>query len=197
MRIVARAVRPTIESQIVELKATGADVLAQFSASKFAAQAIRTVAGIGWHPTFLINSNSSSIGATLAPAGLENAKGLLTVRWEKNVTDPGEAEDPDIVAYKAFARKYMPNANLDDTTPVPGYNNAAAIVHVLKNCGDDLTRENLLKQATSLNGFKPPLIMPGVRVFNSPTNYAAFHDLQLAQFDGAQWHGLGAMISID
>ncbi len=188
---------PTIENQIVELKASGADVLVQLSASKFAAQAIRKVASLGWRPTFIINSNSSSVGGTLEPAGLENAKGLITARWEKNVTDPAEADDEGVKNYKAFAQKYMPKLNLDDATAVPGYNNAAAIEHVLRLCGDNLTRENLLKQATNLKDFMPPLILRGVKVYNSPDNYDAFHNMQLAQFDGKQWHGKGEMISLE
>jgi branched-chain amino acid transport system substrate-binding protein len=188
---------PTIENQIVELKASGADVLVQLSASKFAAQAIRKVASLGWQPTFIINSNSSSVGGTLEPAGLENAKGLITARWEKNVTDPAEAEDEGIKDYKAFAQKYMPRLNLEDATAVPGYNNAAAIEHVLKLCGDNLTRENLLKQATNLKDYTPPLILKGVKVYNSSDNYDAFHNLQLAQFDGKQWAGMGDMISLE
>ncbi len=188
---------PTIESQIVELKVSRADVFVQLSASKFAAQAIRKVASLGWQPTFIINSNSSSVGATLVPAGLENAKGLITARWEKNVSDPAEADDEDIKDYKAFAQKYMPRLNLDDATAVPGYNNAAAIEHVLKLCGDNLTRENLLKQATSLKDYTPPLILQGVKVYNSTDNYDAFHNMQLAQFDGKQWVGMGEMISLE
>ncbi|XSC47528.1 ABC transporter substrate-binding protein [Bradyrhizobium sp. RDT10] len=188
---------PTIENQIVELKTTGADTFVQLSASKFAAQAIRKVASLGWRPTFIINSNSSSVGATLAPAGLENAKGLITARWEKSAADPDAQEDADIKAYKEFARKYMPRLNIEDSTPVPGYNNAAAICHVLKKCGNDLTRENLLAQATNLKDFRPPLILDGVRVYNSPADYSAFHNMQLAQFDGERWKGIGEMISID
>jgi len=188
---------PTIESQLVECKVSGADVFVQLSASKFAAQAIRKVASLGWQPTFIINSNSASVGATLVPAGLDNAKGLITARWEKNVTDPGEADDEGIKGYKAFAQKYMPRLNLDDATAIPGYNNAAAIEHVLKQCGDNLTRENLLKQATNLKGYTPPLILNGVKVYNSPDNYDAFHNLQLTQFDGKQWVGMGDMISLE
>jgi branched-chain amino acid transport system substrate-binding protein len=188
---------PTIESQIVELKATSADVFVQFSASKFGAQAIRKAASIGWRPTYIINSNMSSIGATLAPAGLENAKGLITARWEKSVTDSNQAHDPDVKAYREFLAKYLPQVNPDDTTAVPGYNNAVMIAHVLGKCGNDLTRDNLLKQATSVKDFVPPLVLPGVRVFNSPKNYTAFHDMQLAQFDGAQWNRLGDMIPLD
>jgi ABC-type branched-subunit amino acid transport system substrate-binding protein len=188
---------PTIENQIVELKASGADVLVQLSASKFAAQAIRKVASLGWQPTFIINSNSSSVGGTLEPAGLENSKGLITARWEKNVTDPAEADDEGVKEYKAFAQKYMPRLNLEDATAVPGYNNAAAIEHVLKLCGDNLTRDNLLKQATNLKDYAPPLILNGVKVYNSPDNYDAFHNLQLAQFDGKKWVGMGEMISLE
>jgi len=188
---------PTIESQVVELKLSGADVFVQLSASKFAAQAIRKVASLGWQPTFIINSNSSSVGATLVPAGLENAKGLITARWEKNVTDPAEADDAGVKEYKAFAQKYMPRLNLDDATAIPGYNNASAIAHVLKLCGDNLTRANLLHQATNLKGYTPPLILNGVKCYNSPDNYDAFHNMQLAQFDGKQWGGMGEMISLE
>jgi ABC-type branched-subunit amino acid transport system substrate-binding protein len=188
---------PTIESQVVECKASGADVFVQLSVSKFAAQAIRKAASLGWQPTFIINSNSASIGATLVPAGVENAKGLITARWEKDVTDPSEAGDDGVKGYKAFVQKYIPKLNLEDATAVPGYNNAAAIEHVLKLCSDNLTRENLLKQATSLKDYTPPLILNGVKIYNSPDNYDAFHNMQLAQFNGKQWVGMGEMISLE
>jgi len=190
-------VEPTIEGQIVELKVTGADVFVQLSASKFAAQAIRKAASIDWKPLFIINSNSSSVGATLVPAGLDNAKGLITARWEKNVSDPAEANDQGVKDFVAFAGKYMPKLSLDDATAVPGYNNAAAIEHVLKLCGDELTRQNLLKQATNLKDFTPPLILNGVKIYNSPENYDAFHNMQLARFDGKQWVGLEGMVSLE
>jgi hypothetical protein len=122
---------------------------------------------------------------------------LITARWEKTVTDPAEADDDGVKGYKAFAQKYMPRLNLDEATAIPGYNNAAAIEHVLKLCGDSLTRENLLKQATNLRGYTPPLILNGVKIYNSPENYDAFHNMQLAQFDGKQWVGMGEMISLE
>jgi branched-chain amino acid transport system substrate-binding protein len=188
---------PTIDNQVAELKATGADIFVQLSASKFAAQAIRKVASLGWHPTFIINSNSASVGGTLVPAGVENAKGLITARWEKDVTDAALADDAGVKNYKAFAAKYMPRLNIEDATAVPGYNNAAAIEYVLKRCGDNLTRANLLKQATTLKDFTPPLILDGVKIYNSPDNYDAFHNMQLARFDGKQWSGMGNLISLE
>ncbi|MFK4539750.1 branched-chain amino acid transport system substrate-binding protein [Bradyrhizobium ottawaense] len=188
---------PTIESQIVELKASGADVLVQITQSKFAAQGIRKAAALGWRPLYVIAGNASSIGTTLVPAGLDNSIGLITARWERNVTDPAEADTPAVKDYIEFARKYLPNVALENTTTIPGYNNAYMIEQVLKRCGDELTRENLLKQATTIRGIVPPLFVDGIEVSISPTDYRAIHNLQLARFDGRTWVPISKPVALD
>ncbi len=188
---------PTIDNQITDCKASGADVLVQLTYAKFAAQGIRKVGALGWHPLHIVNSNCSSIGGTLAPAGLENAKGLVSAWWEIDAADPVEESKPAIKAYAAFLKKYLPAINIDDNTATPGYNNAYMMEQVLKRCGDDLTRENLLKQATSLKEEKPPLYLDGIKVYNSAADYRAVHNLQLSRFDGARWVAMGEMSDLD
>lgn len=188
---------PTVETQIIDLKSTGADTLLQFTTPKFAAQGIRKVAELGWKPMHFLASVAAGIGATLMPAGIERSIGILTARWEKTPTDSETANDPDVKRYVDFARKYMPSLNLDDNTAVPGYINAFMIARVLKACGDDLTRDNILKQATSLKDVEAPLLLSGILLTNSPTDYGAFHSMQLAQFDGKRWAPVGGMINTD
>lgn len=188
---------PTIETQIIDLKSTGADILMQFTTPKFAAQGIRKVFDLGWKPTQFLSSVAASIGATLIPAGIERSIGVLTARWEKTPTDTETANDADVKEYVAFVRKYMPSLNLEDNTAVPGYINAFMLARVLKACGDELTRDNILKQATSLKDVQAPMLLPGILLSNSSTNYAAFHAMQLCQFDGKRWAAVGGMIDTD
>ncbi|TXL77189.1 ABC transporter substrate-binding protein [Vineibacter terrae] len=187
---------PSIDSQIIDLKGAGADTLMQFTTSKFAAQGIRKVHDLGWKPLHILASIASGIGATLVPAGVEQSKGIITARWEKLPTDPATLNDPDVVAYAAFVKKHMPSLNIEDNTAVPGYINAFMIAHVLRRCGDDLTRENVLKQATSLKDVAPPMLLPGITLSNSPQDYLAFHGMQLGQFDGTRWVSIGDVIRI-
>ena len=187
---------PSIDSQIIDLKGSGADTLLQFTTPKFAAQGIRKVSDLGWKPLHILASIASSIGATLVPAGLERSKGIVTARWEKLPTDPATANDPDVVAYAAFAKKYMPNLNIEDNTAVPGYINASMITRILQQCGDVLTRENILKLATGLKDVEAPMLLPGIRLSNSPQDYLAFHGMQLGQFDGTRWVPVGGIAKI-
>jgi branched-chain amino acid transport system substrate-binding protein len=188
---------PTIDNQVADCKSAGADVFIQLTYSKFAAQGIRKVAAMGWKPLHVVNSNCSSIGGTLAPAGLDNAKGLVSAWWEIVATDPRHQDKPRVKAYVEFMKKYMPSVGLDDNTATPGYNNAYMIEQVLRRCGNDLTRENLLKQATSLKNERPPLFLDGIKVDNSPTDYRAIHNLQIARFDGANWIPIGDVIDLN
>jgi branched-chain amino acid transport system substrate-binding protein len=188
---------PSIENQVADCMGAGADVFVQLTASKFAAQGIRKVAALNWHPLHIVNSNCSSIGGTLAPAGLDNAKGLVSAWWEINPTDPAEESRPAVKAYAEFLKKYLPSIHIDDNTAIPGYNNAYMIEQVLKRCGDELTRENVLKVATSLKGERPPLYLDGIKVHNSPTDYRAVHNLQLSRFDGKRWVAIGKMTDLD
>jgi branched-chain amino acid transport system substrate-binding protein len=184
---------PTVDGQIVELKATNAEVLVQFTTSRFVAQGIRKVAELGWKPTHIIASIAASVGATLKPAGFDNSKGVITARWVKSATNPAETHDPDVVDYKAFIAQYLPKLNIEEDGAVVGYVNAYMVALVLKRCGDDLSRENLLKQATTLGETKVSMVLDGIRIFNSPENYLAYHNLLLAQFDGNNWVSLKDM----
>jgi branched-chain amino acid transport system substrate-binding protein len=188
---------PSVESQVADCMGAGADVFVQLTTSKFAAQGIRKVAALNWHPLHIVNSNCSSIGGTLAPAGLDNAKGLVSAWWEINPTDPAEENRPAVKTYAEFLKKYLPAIHIDDNTAIPGYNNAYMIEQVLKRCGDDLTRENVLKVATSLKSERPPLYLDGIKVYNSPTDYRAVHNLQLSRFDGKRWVAIGEMTDLD
>jgi branched-chain amino acid transport system substrate-binding protein len=187
---------PTIDNQVADCKGAGVDVFVQLTYSKFAAQGIRKVAAMGWKPLHVVNSNCSSIGGTLAPAGLDNAKGLISAWWEIIATDPAHQDKPRVKAYVEFMKKYMPSVGIDDNTATPGYNNAYMIEQVLKRCGNELTRENLLKQATSLKDEQPPLFLDGIKVANSSTDYRAIHNLQITRFDGTNWVAVGAMVDL-
>ncbi|MCP9629019.1 ABC transporter substrate-binding protein [Rhodopseudomonas palustris] len=188
---------PSIDSQVADCKAAGADVFVQLTYSKFAAQGIRKVAALGWKPLHIVNSNCSSVGGTLAPAGLDNAKGLVSASWEAIATDPNYRDKPRIRTFVEFMKQYMPTVTLDDTTATPGYNNAYMIEQVLRRCGNDLTRENLLKQATSLRDEQPPLFLDGIKVGNSSTDYRAIHNIQITKFDGANWMPHGDKIDLN
>lgn len=188
---------PTIDNQVADCKAAGADVFVQLTYSKFAAQGIRKVASMGWKPLHVVNSNCSSVGGTLAPAGLDNAKGLISAWWEIIATDPKQQNKPRVKAYVEFMKKYLPAVSIDDNTVTPGYNNAYMIEQVLRRCGNKLTRENVLKQATSLRDESPPLFLDGIKVSNSPTDYRAIHNLQITRFDGANWIPVGGLVDLD
>lgn len=188
---------PTIDAQILDFRGAGADVLIQFTQSKFAAQGIRVAAGLNWHPLHIAASNAGSIGTTFIPAGADASKGVITATWERNPTDPTQAEHPAVKDFKAFAARYMPNLDLNNAAALPGYNNAWMIEQVLKRCGDDLTRENLLKQATTLKDVTPPMFIDGIGVYNSPTDYRAIHHLQLTRFDGTTLAPIGKPALLD
>src|SRR5712672_76295 len=189
---------PSVDSQIIDLKVMGADTLVQFTTSKFAAQGIRKAYDLGWRPVVhILASVSAVIGGTLIPAGAERSKGIITARWEKQPTDSTTINDADVVDYVKFAKKYMPNLNIEDNTAVPGYINSFMIARVLKACVDNLTRDNILKQATSLKDVVAPMLLPGITLANSPDDYLAFHAMQLAQFDGAKFVSLGEAIKLD
>ena len=187
---------PTIDSAVISIQAAGADAFLQFTNQRYAAQGIRKAAASNWKPLRIICSNAASIGQTLIPAGIENCKGILSARWEKAPNDPAFANDPGVEEFRKFVSQYMPRYNLDDLNAVPGYNCACAIAEVLKRCGDELTRENLLKQATSLKNLALPMLLNGIKVSNSPTDYAAFHAMELIQFNGEKWVGRGDVIQI-
>jgi len=185
---------PTIDSQIVALKGTGADVFVNITTPKFAAQAIRKVAEIGWKPTHYLNNVSASVGSVLQPAGLENAVGVITTLYLKDPTDPEWANDKGFLDWLAFMKKWYPEGNLADASNVYGYTVAQGLVQVLKQCGDDLTRENVMRQAANLKGLQLPMALPGIVVNTSPDDFAPFSTEQLARFDGKKWVRYGEVL---
>ena len=177
---------PTIDSQMVSLKASGADVFFNITTPKFAAQAIKKAAEIGWKPVHYLNSVSASVSAVLAPAGLEISTGILTTLYAKDPTDPQFANDPGMKDWAAWMRKYYPSGNIADAFNVYGYNVAQTLVQVLKQAGDNLTRENIMKQAASLD-MTLPMLLPGVNIKTGPDDFYPIEREQLARFDGKTW----------
>ena len=187
---------PTVDSQILKLKAAGADTLVEQSTPKFAAQSIRKVSEIGWSPLHVIGSAASSIDGVLKPAGFEASKGVVTTAFLKQPTDPAWANDPEVAAFKEFMKKYTSDAETNYFS-LSGYVNVEAVALVLKNCGDNLTRENVIKQATSLKGARVPMLLPGITLNTSANDYNAFKSLRVQKFDGANWTLVGDAISVD
>ncbi len=187
---------PTIDSQIVSLQASGADTFVNIAIPKFAAQGIRKVYDIGWKPLHIIGSIASSIGAVLEPAGLEKSVGLITAVAWKTPGDPTWNDDKGMQDYLAFLKQWYPEANPADAGNAVGYTMAQLTTLILKNCGDDLTRENLLKQATNLKDVELPLLLPGIKVTFTPDNVAGFHQLRTQRFDGKSWVLFGDVISV-
>jgi branched-chain amino acid transport system substrate-binding protein len=188
---------PTIEAQIVDLKASGANVLIQFTQAKFAAQGIQATLSLKWRPLHMIASIAGSVGSTFVPAGIEASTGVMTAGWERSPADPAQADHPSVKDFKSFAAKYIPHLDFNNAAGVHGYNNGYMIGRVLERCGDDLTRKNLLHQATSLNGIVPPMFLDGIDVYNSATSYRAIHQLQLLRFDGSTLVSVGPPASLD
>jgi ABC-type branched-subunit amino acid transport system substrate-binding protein len=186
---------PTIDSQIVALKASGADVILTIATPKFGAQAIRKVSDLGWKPTHFIVSVASSIGGVLVPAGVEASTGLITALSNKVVGDPAWDEDQGVKDYLAFMKEWYPEGNPIDGSNQTGYGSAQFTAIILKNCGDELTRENVLKQATNLDKISLPLFLPGITVSVTPDNYSTFSTFRLAKFDGKTWKFFGENIS--
>ena len=185
---------PTVDSQIVALKGSGADVFVNITTPKFAALAIRKVYDVGWKPEHYLNNVSLSVGSVLTPAGLDKSVGLITVAYLKDATDKAWANDPGMLDYLAFLKKYYPDGNAADSSNVYGYSAAQALMQVLKQCGDNLTRENIMKQAANLKDLQLPLALPGVKINTSPTDFHTFKQLRLQRFDGKQWVVFGELI---
>jgi len=178
---------PTIDSQIVQLKSAGADTLIEQSSAKAAAQSIRKVHELNWSPLHVIGGSAASVETVLKPAGLDSSKGLVTTQFLKQPGDPAWSNDEEVKAYKEFLAKYAPSANPDDYSVLVAYMNVHAVTLVLKRCGDQLTRESLLHQATSLHGERLPMMLPGVSLSATPDDYTPFKTLRIATFDGASW----------
>jgi branched-chain amino acid transport system substrate-binding protein len=188
---------PTIDSQLVKLKASGADVFFNASIPKFAAQAIKKAAEIEWKPLQFLNNVSASIGATMKPAGFDNSQGIISSAYLKDPTDPQWKDDPAMKAWNAFLDKYYPEANRTDSSVVYGYAISQTMVQVLKQCGDDLTRANVMKQAASLKNYEPAGLLPGVKINTSATDFAPLSQLQLMTFKGDTWSRFGDIINGD
>jgi branched-chain amino acid transport system substrate-binding protein len=188
---------PTIDSHIVKLKASGADVFVNISTPKFAAQAIKKIAEIEWKPTHFLNNVSNSIGSVIKPAGIENSQGIISSAYLKDPTDPQWKTDPGMQAWNAFLDKYYPEADRADASVVYGYTAAQTMVYVLKNCGDDLTRANIMKQAASIKNLELGGFLPGVKINTSATDFAPLSQLQLMKLQGNTWSRFGDIISAD
>jgi branched-chain amino acid transport system substrate-binding protein len=178
---------PTVDSQIVTLQSTGANVFFDVTTPKFAAQAVRKVYDIGWRPVHLLNSVGSSTGAVMKPAGFERAQGIISAHYQKDATDPRWKDDKGMLEYLAFMKKYQPNIDVADSGTYNGFNIAATFVQVLKQCGDQLTRENIMQQAANLKDLELPMLLPGIKVNTSPTNFYPINQMQLVRFEGDGW----------
>jgi branched-chain amino acid transport system substrate-binding protein len=186
---------PTVDSQIISMKSAGCDVFVNTGIPKFAAQAIRKAFEIGWKPLHILSSVGSSVGATLKPAGLESAKDIVSDFYIKDPTDPQWKNDPGYQEWVAFMDKYYPEGDKTDAGNVYGPSIAATLVQVLKQCGDELTRENVMKEAASLHDFTVPMLLPGITINTSPTDFAPINQIRMARFDGERWLLFGPVIS--
>jgi branched-chain amino acid transport system substrate-binding protein len=188
---------PTIDSHIVKLKSTNADVFVNITTPKFAAQAIKKNAEIGWKPLHFLNNVSASIGSVITPAGKENAQGIISSNYLKDPTDPQWKTDAGMKAWHEFLDKYFPEANRTDASVMYAYTVTQGIVHVLKACGDNLTRENIMKQAANIKDLELGGLLPGIKVNTSATDFAPLAQLRLMRFKGDTWDLFGDIISAD
>jgi len=186
---------PTIDSQMVALKNSKANVFFNITTPKFAAQAIKKAAEIGWKPVHFLNNVSASIGAVMTPAGIQNGQGIISSAYLKDADDPAWANDKAMNDWRAFMAKYYPEGNVHDGGNVYGYTVAQGLIQVLKQCGDDLSRENIIRQAANLKDFTPDLVLPGIKVNTSPTDYYPIESEQLIKFEGDHWVRFGEILS--
>jgi len=186
---------PTIDSQIITLKASGANVLFSASTAKAAAQTIRKAAELDWHPTHFLVQNANSISTVLTPAGVENAKGLISTAYIKDPTDPQFANDEGIKWYVDFMKKYYPDGDLNDPQNEIGVSIAATFIQVLKQCGKDLNRENLLAQANNIRNLELPLLLPGIKLNTSAQDHYPIEQFQLVKFNGKTWSRFGEVLT--
>lgn len=185
---------PTITSHVVKLKASGADVFVAIATPKFAAQAIREVHKLGWKPLFILNNVSASVGSVLEPAGLDASQGIISAAYMKDLTDPKWNDSADVKEWHAFMDKYAPDADKSDAATAVGYAVARTMVHVLEQCGDDLSRANVMKQAANLKDFDPGLLLPGITITTSADDFAPIEQLQLMRFTGESWRLFGPVV---
>jgi ABC-type branched-subunit amino acid transport system substrate-binding protein len=188
---------PTIDNHIVKLKASGADVFIDIATPKFAAQAIKKVAEIDWKALHFLNNVSASVGSVIKPAGYDNSQGIISAAYMKDASDPQWDNDPGMKKFYDFLAKDYPEGNKLDASTVVAYGVAQTLVEVLTKCGDDLTRENIMKQAASLRDFRTEVLLPGIKINTSPTDFAPISQLQLMKFKGEKWELFGDIISAD
>jgi branched-chain amino acid transport system substrate-binding protein len=186
---------PTVDSQIVTLKASGATIFFNVATPKFAAQAIKKAGEIDWKPLQLLNNVSRSVGAVLKPAGFHNAQGILSAGYTKDATDPAWTDDPAFRQWSAFMDRYYPGGDKTDSTTVTAYTVAQGLVQVLKQCGDDLTRENIMRQAANLKNLELGMLLPGITVNTGPTDFAPIKQMQMMRFSGERWELFGPLIT--
>jgi branched-chain amino acid transport system substrate-binding protein len=199
MRIVAEipyeVTDPTVDSQIVNLKASGADIFFNVTTPKFAAQAIKKIAELGWKPVHVLNFVSNSVGAVLKPAGLDNAKGILSTAFLKDPTDPTWKDDAAYKEWSTFMTKYYPDGDMTSINTVLGYLVAQTLVAVLKQSGDNLTRENVMKQAASLKNLELGMLLPGIKIHTGATDFAPIKQMQMQRFNGTSWELFGPVMT--
>ncbi|KWV51872.1 branched-chain amino acid ABC transporter substrate-binding protein [Bradyrhizobium macuxiense] len=183
-----------IENQLGILKATGADILVFDGAPAIAARAIRSAANLDWHPVFILDNASASIASALRPAGLQNSLGVISTSFLKDAGDASWKEDPHIKAWFAFMNKYFPDGDKDDLYAVFGYAAADTLLQVLRQCGDDLSRENIMRQAASLKNYQTPVALPGIVINTSPQDFRPIKQMRLVQFDGNAWQPIGDVV---
>lgn len=186
---------PTVDSEMISLQASGADVFFDITTPKFAAQAIKKAAELNWHPLHLLNNVSASVGAVMKPAGFDHAKGILSTAYLKDPTDPQWTNDPAYKRWLAFMEKYFPDGDRTSAFTVYGYAVAETMAHVLRACGNDLSRANIMKQAASLHDLKLGLLLPGITVNTGPDDFAPIKQLQMMRFTGDRWELFGPIIS--
>ena len=184
----------TIDSQVTALQASGANFLLVAATPKFAAQAIKKVHDLNWHPTFFMTNVSISVGSVMTPAGAENGVGIITTGYMKDPTDPAFKDDPGMQAWRAFMAKYMPGADLTDANTVYTYGVSTVLMQVLKQCNGDFSRTNIMKQAASLHDAPDPVLLPGIKVDTSPTNFHPIRAMQLQKWTGTTWQRFGDVI---
>lgn len=185
---------PTIESHIVNYKSVQAEALFIAGTGKFAAQAIRRSKEIGWKPLTMINFASSSAAGTIVPAGVENAIGVVTGTYSKDPSDPKWTNDPDMANYRTFFAKYLPGADIADTGYLIGYRQGMLLEQLLKQCGNDLSRENVLKQARNFRDLALPTALPGIKINTNENNSRAWTQLQLQRWNGSSWELFGEVL---
>jgi branched-chain amino acid transport system substrate-binding protein len=188
---------PTVDNHIVKLKSSGADVFVDIATPKFAAQAIKKVAEIEWKALHILNNVSASVGSVIKPAGYQNSQGIISAAYLKDASDPQWNDDPGMKEFYAFLAKDFPEGDKLDGGTVVGYGVAQTLVQVLKQCGDNLTRENVMKQAANLKDFRTEVLLPGIKINTSPTDFAPLDQLQLMKFKGERWELFGDIVSGD